>query len=502
MTYLGSWAIDNLLTFYANTQVFATGVATDADAVPAYRVYEDETGTPLLTGTMALLDSANTAGFYSEQITLSAANGFEKGKCYSIFISATVSSVAGATHRTFQIEAEVDSNSVSNIGAGVITAAAIATDAIDADAIAANAIDAGAIATGAITAAKFAAGAIDAAAIANGAIDAATFAAGAIDAAAIANGAIDAATFAAGAIDATAIANGAIDAATFAAGAIDAASIAADAITAAKIANGAIDAATFAAGAIDAAALATDAVAEIADGVWDEAYSGHLTSGTFGQALAGIRSSTAQAGAATTITLDAGASAVDDFYNNTMIVITAGTGVGQSRFISDYVGATKVATVPAWVTNPSSDSVFVIIPFSAIAGAVAPTAAEVADAVWDEARASHVAAGSFGQGAASVQGNVTGSIGSLATQAKADVNAEVVDTLATDTYVEPGQGSPAATISLAAKINYMYKGFRNRKTQTGSEFAIYADNDTTKDHEAVVTDDGTTFIRGKLTTGA
>ncbi len=108
MSYIGSWDIDDLLTFVINTQVFSTGVATDADSAPAYRVYEDETGTPLLTGTMALLDSANTAGFYSEQITLSAANGFEKGKCYSIYISATVSSVAGATHRTFQIAAAVD----------------------------------------------------------------------------------------------------------------------------------------------------------------------------------------------------------------------------------------------------------------------------------------------------------------------------------------------------------------------------------------------------------
>ncbi len=56
------------------------------------------------------------------------------------------------------------------ITAGLITAAAIATDAIDADAIADNAINAGAIATGAITAAKFAAGAIDAAAIATDAV--------------------------------------------------------------------------------------------------------------------------------------------------------------------------------------------------------------------------------------------------------------------------------------------------------------------------------------------
>lgn len=103
MSFLGIWNIDDVLTFYCNTQVFATGVATDADAVPAYRVYEDETTTPLLTGTMALLDSANTAGLYSEQITLSAANGFETGKQYAIYISATVSSVAGATHRTFQI---------------------------------------------------------------------------------------------------------------------------------------------------------------------------------------------------------------------------------------------------------------------------------------------------------------------------------------------------------------------------------------------------------------
>lgn len=145
MSYLGSWKIDDLLTFYANTTRFDTGNATDADAVPSYRVYEDETATPILTGTMALLDSANTAGFYSEQITLSAANGFEKGKSYAIYIAATVNSIAGTTHHTLQIEAEVDANIVSDktgysLAAGAITAAVIATDAIDNDAIAANAV--------------------------------------------------------------------------------------------------------------------------------------------------------------------------------------------------------------------------------------------------------------------------------------------------------------------------------------------------------------------------
>lgn len=133
--YLGSWAIDNLLTFPANTHAPSTGAATDADAVPAYRVYEDETGTAILTGNMAKLDDANTTGFYSEQITLSAANGFEKGKCYTVYISAAVGGVTGTMAHTFQIEAEVDANVVSDktgygLADNAITAAKIATDAV------------------------------------------------------------------------------------------------------------------------------------------------------------------------------------------------------------------------------------------------------------------------------------------------------------------------------------------------------------------------------------
>lgn len=112
--YIGSWKIDDVVTFYANTHRFDTGAATDADSAPSYRVYEDETGTAILSGSMALLDSTNTAGFYSEQITLSAANGFEKGKSYAVYIQATVNSVTGATHHTLQIEAEVDANVVSD----------------------------------------------------------------------------------------------------------------------------------------------------------------------------------------------------------------------------------------------------------------------------------------------------------------------------------------------------------------------------------------------------
>lgn len=121
---LGTWQVDDLLTFYVTTAVYATGAATDADSAPAYRVYEEETATPLLTGTMALLDSANTAGFYSEQITLSAANGFEIGKHYAIYLAYTVSSIAQATHHTFQVEPQP---SVTAVGAPISTTASSAT---------------------------------------------------------------------------------------------------------------------------------------------------------------------------------------------------------------------------------------------------------------------------------------------------------------------------------------------------------------------------------------
>lgn len=141
-----------------------------------------------------------------------------------------------------------------------------------------------------------------------------------------------------------------------------------------SVATGGITAASIAADAIGASELAADALAEIADAVLDEVLSGHTTAGTLGHRLQVIRANTAQAGAAGSVTLDASASAVDDFYNGTLIHITAGTGAGQARIISDYVGSTKVASVAVnWATNPSSDSVFAILPggSSPITGTVA-----------------------------------------------------------------------------------------------------------------------------------
>lgn len=90
---------------------------------------------------------------------------------------------------------------------------------------------------------------------------------------------------------------------------------------------------------------------------------------------------------------------------------------------------------------------------------------------------------------------------SYSTVTTAQVNAEVVDALATDTYAEPGQGTPAATLSLAAKIGYLFKAWRNKKTQTSSQYSLMADDATTVDQKAAVTDDGTTTTVGEVATG-
>ena len=121
--------------------------------------------------------------------------------------------------------------------------------------------------------------------------------------------------------------------------------------------------------------------------VWDELGNNHNLPGTFGQSNRCIRSSTAQAGASTTLTLDTLASPYHDFYNNTILRITDGTGAGQSRFISDYDGDTKVATVNAdWVTTPDNTSIFCIFPFGS-----------VENAVWNALTADHTVVNSLAQ---------------------------------------------------------------------------------------------------------
>lgn len=132
--YLGNPNIDDVLTFTANTHDPTNGSASDIDGTasgPDYYVYEDETGTAILSGQMAKLDDTNTTGFYSEQLTLSSANGFENGKSYSIYIEATVNSVLGSTSRHFTVGILSRANLIQTNGTSITATGTIDFDRLD-----------------------------------------------------------------------------------------------------------------------------------------------------------------------------------------------------------------------------------------------------------------------------------------------------------------------------------------------------------------------------------
>lgn len=89
----------------------------------------------------------------------------------------------------------------------------------------------------------------------------------------------------------------------------------------------------------------------------------------------------------------------------------------------------------------------------------------------------------------------------LGATAKGHVNAEMVDVLATDTYAEPGQGSPSATLSLAAKVNYLFKSWRNKKTQTSTTFNLYNDAESVIDQKSTVSESSGIVTRGEIASG-
>jgi hypothetical protein len=235
-------------------------------------------------------------------------------------------------------------------------------------------------------------------------------------------------------------------------------------VNVASIDANAITATSIAADAITAAKVAADVHAEAADAVWNEVVSGHQTDSTFGKAFDGA--------------------------------VTA-TGV----WIADVTEGT--------LTNPT---------------------ATFADANWDELQSAHVGAGTFGAIATEIASilvdtgttldnklddlasdvsailtdtgtTLPATLAALNDISAADVNAEMVDVMETDTHAQPGQEAPAATTSYSLMMRYNYKMMRNRKEQTATTFSLYNDGQTAVDQKSAVSDDGTTAVRDELATG-
>ena len=241
-------------------------------------------------------------------------------------------------------------------------------------------------------------------------------------------------------------------------GAITAASIATDAITAAKIA----------ADAIGSSELAADAASEIAAAV-------AVNLGT-GSTLTALASASNLAIVASYIDTEVAAikaktdNLPSDPADASDIAASFSTVNSTLATIAGYID-TEVAAIKAKTDN---------LPASPAATGDIPSAATVASQVRTELTTE--------------LGLIDAAISTRATPAQ--VNAEVVDALATDTYAEPGS-VPAATSSLKDKINWLFTLARNKRTQTSSTQTLRNDADNASISTSTVSDDGTTATRGE-----
>ena len=89
------------------------------------------------------------------------------------------------------------------------------------------------------------------------------------------------------------------------------------------------------------------------------------------------------------------------------------------------------------------------------------------------------------------------SISALNNLSAAQVNAEMLDVLTTDTHAELS-AVPAATTTILKMLQWVFMLSRNKTTQTSTTKAIRDDGDTVNVATAAVSDDGTTFARERF----
>ena len=283
-------------------------------------------------------------------------------------------------------------------------------------------------------------------------------------------------------------------------GAIGASTLATDTLTAAKIA----------ADAIGASELATDAVTEIVNAVW-AAVTRTLTANTNLNDLsaAGVRAAVGLASA----NLDTQLSGINSKTTNlppdpadasdiaASFSAVSATLTTIASYIDTEVAAIKAKTDQLSFTtaNRVDSQVFGMQADTVTAAALAADAVAEINATVDTALADYDAP-THAELVSEIN-DVQAQIAALENVSAAQVNAEMVDVLTVDTYAEPGQGAPAATASLKDKLGYLFKAWRNKTTQTNSDYRLFADDGATIDQRAGTSDDGTTFTRAEVSSG-
>ena len=84
----------------------------------------------------------------------------------------------------------------------------------------------------------------------------------------------------------------------------------------------------------------------------------------------------------------------------------------------------------------------------------------------------------------------------------ANINAEVVDVLKTDTITQLTQAAPPAAPTFEEALMYLYQYFRNKREQSAVLSKMYDDAGTTVIAKATLNDDGTDFTKEEFISGA
>jgi hypothetical protein len=228
------------------------------------------------------------------------------------------------------------------------------------------------------------------------------------------------------------LANGAITAAVIATDAIDGDAIAATAVS--EIQNGLATAAalTTVDGKVDTVDAVVDAIKLKTDTI--PANPAAVGSAMTLTAAYDAAKTAAAAGAQMDLVNAPNPTAVTAIQNGLALTGEAATAVGT---LNDFDPATEEVNIGSvnGVAVTSVDDFKADVSGLALTGEAAtavatltiPSAADNADAVWNEARVDHSTAGSFGQGVASVQGNVTGSVDSVTDPVTVGTNNDKTD---------------------------------------------------------------------------
>lgn len=140
---------DSVFLHFGTTST-TTGAATNADSTPTVNVAEDGVAlgyAPTVTNI--------TTGLYMVQIDCTGGNGFEAGRRYSVYVAATVGTVAGrdgiGEFEVLAVDLNTGVASVTGAVGSVTGAVGSVTSGVTVSAMGADTITAASIAAGAIT---------------------------------------------------------------------------------------------------------------------------------------------------------------------------------------------------------------------------------------------------------------------------------------------------------------------------------------------------------------